>query len=291
MNRATPRRGVSLLEVLISIFVISVGLMSLAMLIPAGAMAINEANKSDRSGACGRAAMREVKIRRMLDRDNWAGDPGDGPFAIDPLGIAKVPGEFAGGLPRIGLSSVPSLDVADSIFTWRDDLTVVFPEDRSLRSSIFGLENNGDAVSDGHYSWFMTVTPSPAEPPNQKRTFSVSVVVCHDRFSESPNGVAYPVDFSASGGGTIPTGDELKIRTNQWLMLVDDTQCKWYRVACAGVLGVGRTMKQAVSLVGPYWDDTSSSSPQVVIIEDVIGVYSTTVATDQNWNLIWKKVE
>ncbi len=65
MNRATPRHGLSLLEVLISIFVISVGLMSLAMLIPAGAIAIGEANKSDRSGACGRSAMREASARPM----------------------------------------------------------------------------------------------------------------------------------------------------------------------------------------------------------------------------------
>ena len=45
------RRGISLLEVLISIFIISVGLLGVASLIPAGKLRMVEANKSDRTGA------------------------------------------------------------------------------------------------------------------------------------------------------------------------------------------------------------------------------------------------
>jgi hypothetical protein len=37
------------------------------MLIPLGKIALMETEKSDRTGACGRAAMREVQVRRMLD--------------------------------------------------------------------------------------------------------------------------------------------------------------------------------------------------------------------------------
>lgn len=65
------RRGVSLLEVLISIFVLSFGLMGVAALIPLGRYALVETGKADRSAACGRAGMRDVKVQRMLDPARW----------------------------------------------------------------------------------------------------------------------------------------------------------------------------------------------------------------------------
>ncbi len=293
MNRATSRNGLSLLEVLISIFVISIGLMSLAMLIPAGTMAINEANKSDRSGACGRSAMRQIKIARMLDPNYWVGDPGNGPFAIDPLGKFRGMTGQLGGLQRIGLSSVTSLDVAEDIFVWQDDLAVVFPKDRSLRSYIEPDKITGKEASKGHYSWFMTVTPSPAEaslPWDLKCTFSVSVVVCHSRVFGQGGETPLTADFLGLGigGGTIQLKKTLEkpIRSNQWIMLYDNTQCKWYRVVSAGAIpGAAQTL----SLVGPDW--LGGKSAQALIVQDVIGVYSTTVETDRNRNLIWKRVE
>jgi hypothetical protein len=65
------RKGVSLLEVLISIGVLSVGLLSILMIIPLGQMTIAESIKADRAGACGRAVMRDIKVKRMLDYRSW----------------------------------------------------------------------------------------------------------------------------------------------------------------------------------------------------------------------------
>ena len=48
------------MEVLISIFVLSIGLLGVAALIPLGQMALWETAKADRCGACGRAALREI---------------------------------------------------------------------------------------------------------------------------------------------------------------------------------------------------------------------------------------
>ena len=62
------RRGVTLLEVLISIGVVAVGLLGVASLIPIGTFSVNETAKSDRSAALGRAAMHEVRVRGMLER-------------------------------------------------------------------------------------------------------------------------------------------------------------------------------------------------------------------------------
>ena len=67
----SSRSGLSLIEVLASIGVLTIGLLSLAALLPVGQVTIFEAIKADRAGTCGRAAMRNVVVRRMLDYHNW----------------------------------------------------------------------------------------------------------------------------------------------------------------------------------------------------------------------------
>jgi prepilin-type N-terminal cleavage/methylation domain-containing protein len=62
------RRGVTLMEVLISIFVLSIGMLGVAALIPIGRHTLVETAKADRGGACGRAAMRILKNTRALER-------------------------------------------------------------------------------------------------------------------------------------------------------------------------------------------------------------------------------
>ena len=135
------RRGLSLMEVLIAIFVLSIGLLGVAALIPLGQIALLETAKSDRSGACGRAAMREIQVRRMLDfrywywaKNFWGFYPpynllntipynfinvstctDSMPFVVDPLGISRgLPYSFGQNpnnsnifLPRRTLSSKP----------------------------------------------------------------------------------------------------------------------------------------------------------------------------------------
>jgi prepilin-type N-terminal cleavage/methylation domain-containing protein len=117
------RRGLSLMEVLISIFVLSIGLLGVAALIPLGQMALWETAKADRSGACGRAALREIQVGRMLDFRYWFWRSGQWgpylstdtysnvaastnteslPFVVDPLGRAKgLPDTF--GLTTSGV--------------------------------------------------------------------------------------------------------------------------------------------------------------------------------------------
>jgi hypothetical protein len=139
------RRGISLMEVLISIFVLSIGLLGVAAIIPLGQLALWETAKADRSGACGRAAMREIEVGRWLDFRFWYWTPGPTitgkywgfpppyqtataiedsfylvsgctdamPFVVDPLGRAKgLPESFGQTttgvfLPRRTLRSAP----------------------------------------------------------------------------------------------------------------------------------------------------------------------------------------
>ncbi|MCX7424442.1 MAG: hypothetical protein NTW96_02200 [Planctomycetia bacterium] len=146
----------SLLEVLISIFAISIGMMGVAALIPVGQLSVIEATKADRSAACGRAAMAEVKVRNMLDPVAFR-NPTDGSpmgawldtgstIVIDPLFSAQpdhvgqtytqrfpYDGNWDGSkveavrpIPRVTLPGTNTLvmlySVADRVFTWRDDL-------------------------------------------------------------------------------------------------------------------------------------------------------------------------
>ncbi|MGA2799143.1 MAG: hypothetical protein ABSE63_16310 [Thermoguttaceae bacterium] len=65
------RRGLSLLEVLFAIGILLFGLLGVAALIPLGQLALWETAKADRCGACGRAALREIQVSRLLDFRYW----------------------------------------------------------------------------------------------------------------------------------------------------------------------------------------------------------------------------
>ncbi|MEN6458555.1 MAG: prepilin-type N-terminal cleavage/methylation domain-containing protein [Thermoguttaceae bacterium] len=252
------RSGVSLLEVLIAMFVLSIGLLGVASLIPIGKLALVETNKSDRGGACGRAALREVKARRMLN-ENYLDDPknrGSSPnvYVIDPLGaingldqtnfggtrtvgISVSPTGFSNifPLPRFSLTNASTF--AEKVFRWHDDLLYVLPKDykttptngdRPMPVTDSGLGAQG---SDPSFSWFLTVMPS-----NQSGLYTVSAVVCYKRdfsvVSSQPAGEqTVDITFKGSvsyGGGTVELSnvdttlnDPInRVKTNQWVMLL-----------------------------------------------------------------------
>ena len=173
--------------------------------------------------------------------------------------------------------------------------------------------------NDGSFSWFFTVAPSASESNfavADKRTFSVSAVVCYKRaLSQTgiqPDGEQAVNLFTGAstppwtdgflgggyGGGTIRLVDNLtddqrnalqNVKNNQWVMLCGwntDTVsgnrvpvvCQWYRVVGNGV---GSISPYYLSLVGPDWY-TTSPNPNIngvtlVTVQGVIGVYTRTI--------------
>ncbi len=85
------RRGISLLEVLISTFVLSVGLLGLLSLVPVGGYRVGQVNQFDRSSATGRKAFREFKTRGMLEPNRWMAWDWTDPAQDDYLRTWQVP--------------------------------------------------------------------------------------------------------------------------------------------------------------------------------------------------------
>ena len=264
------RRGVTLMEVLISIFVLSVGLLGLAALLPVGRFAIVQTAKHDRSGACGRAGLRDLKVQRMLDYTNWsdqtvvwpavpAADAGNHSFAIDPLGVVHGAGASLGPLARIKLSNLNDAAV-ERVFRWRDDKLFSLPEDMNPAPADDSDRPRalvaGDAIQNqGNYSWLVTVSPAASEAAltvAQKSLYSVSVVVCYKRvIGAAGETVANVKQFVGGGwgGGRVQLDSVVNVKRNEWVMLCGDKGakdpldqaytyrfCQWYRVVSANSL-------------------------------------------------------
>lgn len=108
---ARPRRGITLLEVLIATFVLAVGLLSVAALIPAGKQQMIEASKFDRSTVLARAALHELKVRKFLDWRSWRNYQGltqlDNVYAwfdVDEAGPPLTPTQ---PMPLVSYSGAP----------------------------------------------------------------------------------------------------------------------------------------------------------------------------------------
>lgn len=73
LSRRRSRRGITLLEVLISMGVLAVGLLGVAALIPAGRHEIAQGSRLDYAAMVGRASFRDVQVRGFLNPGNAAG--------------------------------------------------------------------------------------------------------------------------------------------------------------------------------------------------------------------------
>ncbi|HTQ39170.1 MAG TPA: hypothetical protein VMJ32_09075 [Pirellulales bacterium] len=88
------RKGISLLEVLISIGIMAVGMLSVAALIPVGAVQVNRANIEERKATLAHNALREFQIRGMGNIANWVRNNGGTWSAYSPLNL-ELPSSLA----------------------------------------------------------------------------------------------------------------------------------------------------------------------------------------------------
>jgi hypothetical protein len=176
---STPSRrsGITLMEVLISIGILSIGLASVVALIPAGGSQAKKTVIEDRRGSMGAGALADVVNYGMLNTATWSTIP-TAPYrvVIDPIGNGSFPS--AAGLTAINVSNIsPGSNVANLIFSAADDL--VYVDDTAKADPTTEppvpkrTSDNARRLSEGGYSWLATLVPSGTASPSQFYTLSV----------------------------------------------------------------------------------------------------------------------
>ena len=121
-------RGITLLEVLISLGILSVGLAAVVALVPAGGEQAMKAIVEDRRGSLCSSAMADFVNRGLLDPRRWA--PAQAPAAnyrlcFDPIGA----GLFSpAGLTQIVPTGFTAGVMGDEVFRAQDDVAYKIPE-------------------------------------------------------------------------------------------------------------------------------------------------------------------
>ncbi len=141
------RQGISLIETLVAMFVLTIGLTSLAALIPAGRSEVIKANTEDRKAVQGISGIQELKTRGMMQATRWSYGTGplinngtlavQPPYCIDPLGVAAgLPNVFPyapNKSPTMARLSILSADnktpwgreLAEAVFMSHDNLNII----------------------------------------------------------------------------------------------------------------------------------------------------------------------
>jgi Tfp pilus assembly protein PilV len=210
-----------LLEVLISMFILAVGLLSIASLLPVGGYQVQKAMIDDRTSTIGQNAFHEFRTRGMANAENWSGiplQPGQTfprplSVAIDPLGWtapisvgnnasksfprAPTNAAVAPRMTRVGLKFVSHQNpviahhIAQQIFMARDDTVhekhPTDPDGPAL--SKWEVDANGNPARrqfEGNFSWLATLTPAyfdvtPKGPWVWPTEYHLSIVIFFKR--------------------------------------------------------------------------------------------------------------
>ena len=149
----TCRQGFSLLEVLVSVFVVLIGLLGVATMIPAGRYEMLQARKADMGADLSRAIVNSVVAQISNGWQPPALSGKDGYFVV-----ANDNGELANRL-KTGLSSFsicPQTVNDNRTFNGDDDLAIIDGDNNQFQ---LALDDNGIAVGSGAYSACATIVP------------------------------------------------------------------------------------------------------------------------------------
>lgn len=204
------RRGITLLEVLISLGILSIGLASVVALIPAGGSQARKAQIEDRRGALGAAALADIVTRGGLNPSKWSNVPGSPNLyrvVMDPLGNGTFPS--ASGLTSVTVADVfdPTMAAGD-VFRGQDDL--VYDGTQSEDSPPVPMfTGNAKRTSEGNFSWLATLVPATTD--SNPQYFRLSVVEFHRRDATArPSIDPFPFSYPTINCGAGITNDEFR---------------------------------------------------------------------------------
>ena len=181
------RKGISLLEVLISIFIITIGVLGVASLLPLATHLANRGATADRASIAGREASHQILIRELNNPNNWLlangnavdTDPhlfdapndlyplqpyGAKAFCLDPRGVAEgnvanFPNGATNTMRRVtfrpqpgsdlsALSAAQRIALADEVCRAQDDMDFVVPDDATQLPTATMFNNNNGTPND-----------------------------------------------------------------------------------------------------------------------------------------------
>lgn len=147
----TCRRGFSLLEVLVSVFVVLVGLLGVATMIPAGRYEMLQARKADMGADLSRAVMNSV----ITQISNGWNPGGNDYFVVANYndGDGSLADRLKAGISRAVATKCPLAVNDDRTFNGDDDVSIIEGDDNKMQVT---LENN-EAIGSGQYTACATI--------------------------------------------------------------------------------------------------------------------------------------
>lgn len=240
LKKRLPRQrlGISLLEVIISIGVASVGLLGVLALIPLGGAQARQGQVYERAANIGVAAMGEVRARDMTNPNNLlAYDTVNSQyvlpfnilqrgslesFCLDPQGFSTTNSAFPSlGTARMyrvtmnnGSGAPISAEFADLIFRSHDDLSLnVSESDRTLPPTQVWSRANDNSTqtrrqSRANMSWMLTAFPNMGKGVD--RTYdlwTISIAVFNNRVLDTALKSEFTANVTSMPGGGVTGGD------------------------------------------------------------------------------------
>jgi len=277
MNRChtTNRRGITLMEVLISLGILSVGLASVVALIPAGGSQAKLSVIEDRRAALGYAALSDAIGRGILNPARWSTIPA-APYsiAIDPLGqnLAGVP-RFPASITLVDLAGIAAGSAdAEAVFRSADDLVYDTSQSEDDPAIPMYFAGSNRRLSDGNFSWLATLLPETAGASAQY--FRLSVVCFYKR--------AIPPDVSATAFSSTPTVPASSTSFSCDCNLTDDEYRSLFPRGTAVLLsaGVQPPVWRQVVLASPTRTAGSITAVEVMFDRPLPGSWGPTWATN-----------
>jgi Tfp pilus assembly protein PilV len=267
--------GITLLEVLAAIFVVSIGLLGVLAVIPFGAFQVSKARDAEYASNMLANAVEEIVIKKMAIPSAWGETSWD--EWNDTEFVWCEPYEEIHSFTHIHhICSPTSVEKWLEIMRGQDDLVYTSYADK--RPDFAG--QNDEIKSSGKYTWFFTFLPQTGEDKAD-----VDVLACYNRVP-SDDMQAKPTDISLSPGGSRfafsgPNANRLTERLSE----TKHVFVTWETDAAAGQVE-GGTWCRIVFL-----DKSVSMKPQVVVTGNLRNAKNNIQVYIPNGVLYHKRVE
>lgn len=260
--------GFTLLEVLISIFVVLVGLLGVASMIPAGRFELTEARKADMGSNISRALLQSVVAQTNKEKMG-----SNKHFYVVPTDYAKIASMLQGFSSLTGITFKN-----DYLLNGDDDLLT--SQDENQKTLLFGKSNWSNAggfdqttaTGTGDYAGFATLVSL------SNGFYEVSAAVNYRSKDVTDTSVYGNLTLSEynslSGNGKINSTDvSVNLKRGQFVLLNRGDEWHWMKVDFIADDGSATY----ITLSGPSWRDSGNPVTKIYVLGDVVSVSSRVV--------------